>query len=139
MICILAGFAFSSAANDSEDCFDSKLVRSWVDLPLSVPEGSTLLEKTIYRSGDRIALGIAHAFTPKELLDPDRLNRIISIVKLSFSQPKYIARDQDKDPAVTRLLLSFLEYQCQDAKLKKNITDAEKYISTQIDVGSPMR
>ena len=139
MICIFAGFAFSSAANNTEDCYDSKLVRSWVELQTSVPEGNAFLEKTIYRSGDRIALGIVHAFTTKELLDPNRLNRTISIVRLSFSQPKYITRNQDKDPAVTRLLLSFLEYQCQDAKLRKNITDAEEYISTQADAGSPIR
>jgi hypothetical protein len=139
MICILAGFAFSSAANNTEDCYDSKLVRSWVELQPSVPEGNTFLEKAIYRSGDRIALGIVHTFTTEELLDPGRLNRVISIVRLSFSQPKYITRNQDKHPAVTKLLRSFWEYQCKDAKLRKNITDAEEYISMQADAGSPIR
>ena len=134
-ICIFAGLAFSVAAGSAEDSYDSKLVKSWVELQPSVLEGNTFLEKSIYRMGDRIALGIVHAFTPRELVDPDRLPRILSIVRLSFSQPKYISRDQDRDPAVTRLLLSFLENQHQDAKLKKSVTDTESYISTQAGRG----
>ncbi len=66
----------------------------------SILQGDSFLETAIYRSGDRIALGIVHGFEQKELLEPARLNRILSIIRLSFSRPKYITRGQDKDPAV---------------------------------------
>jgi hypothetical protein len=117
----------------SKDRYDDpKLVRSWVELEPWVPQGLSFLEKTIYRSGDGIALGIARAFTQEELVDPDRLGRILSIIRLSFSQPKYIVRDQVREPAVTNLLLSFLEHQCADKKLKQSIIDTESYVSSQV-------
>jgi hypothetical protein len=119
--------------SSAEDCYDDpKLVRSWVELEPWVPQGLSFLEKTIYRSGDGIALGIARAFTQEELVDPDRVNRILSIIRLSFSQPKYIARDQDRTPAVTRLLLSFLEHRFADKTIKKKIVDTEIYVSSQV-------
>ncbi len=129
-------FTFAGLASSDtfgvEDCYDAKLVRSWVELEPSVPQGNSFLEKTIYRRGDKIALGVVHGFTQKELLDPARLSRILSIIRLSFSQPKYITRSQDKDPAVTRLLLSFLQHQCEDKELKQKIVDTEIYVSSQV-------
>lgn len=132
LMCILACFVSSSGISSAEDCDNSKLVRSWVELQPEVTQGSSFLEKNIYRNGDGIALGIVRAFTEEEILDPERLGRIISIVRLSFSQPKYIERDQDRKPAVTSLLLAFLEHHCADTKLKRNIIDAEAYISAQV-------
>jgi hypothetical protein len=116
----------------SEDCCDDpKLVRSWVELEPWVPQGLSFLEKTIYRSGDGIALGIARAFTQEELLDSERIGRILSIIRLSFSRPEYIARAEDRTPSVTMLLLSFLELHCADKKLKQSIIDTETYVSSQ--------
>jgi len=132
-IFIFAGVAFPRADRGGEDCYNSKGVRSWVELPLGGPEGITFLERTIYRSGDRIALGIVHGFTQSELLDPVRVRRILSVVRLSFSQPKYITRAEDKDPAVTMLLLSFLESREVDPSLKQTIRDTEDYVSKQTE------
>jgi hypothetical protein len=117
----------------AEDCYDDpKLVRSWVELEPWVPQGLSFLEKTIYRSGDGIALGIARAFTQEELLESERIGRILSIIRLSFSRPEYIARAEDRTPAVTRLLLSFLEQRRADKKLKQSIIDTESYVSSQV-------
>jgi hypothetical protein len=132
MMCILASSASFSDASNGDDCDNAKLVRSWVELQPWVTQGNSFLEKNIYRNGDGIALGIARAFTQEELLDPDRLGRILSIIRLSFSQPNYIARDQDRRPAVTRLLLVFLENQSADSKTKRSIADAEAYVSSQV-------
>jgi hypothetical protein len=117
----------------AQDHYDAKLVRSWVELPSGVPEGSSFLEKTIYRSGDRIALGIAHGFTRNELLDSDRLTRVLSIIRLSFSQPEYIAHHEDRDPAVTMLLLAVLDHECKDEALRQKITETEGYVASQVD------
>ena len=126
-----AGLA-SSDSPGVEDCYDAKLVRSWVELEPLMLEGNSFLEKAIYRSGDRIALGVLHGFTEDELLDPSRVSRILSIIRLSFSQPKYITRSEDKHPAVTKLLLSFLKHQCEDKELKRKIADTEMYVSSQV-------
>jgi hypothetical protein len=138
LVAALASFMCASsgslcATDAAQDHYDAKLVRSWVELPSGVPEGNSFLEKTIYRSGDRIALGIAHGFTWKELLDPDRLPRVLSIIRLSFSRPNSITDREDRDPAVTMLLLSVLGHECKDEALKQNITETKKYVSTQVD------
>jgi len=129
---ICASLTWPSDTSAVQDCYDAKLVRSWVELPPWIAQGDSFLEKAIYRSGDRIALGIVHAFGRKELLEPDRLSRVLSIIRLSFSQPKYIARDEDRDPVVSMLLLSLLEHECEDKTAKQNIVDTEVYVSSQV-------
>ncbi|MGA8365718.1 MAG: hypothetical protein WB716_00220 [Candidatus Acidiferrales bacterium] len=131
IIFIFAGVALSCPADGTEDCCDAKWVRSVVELPLGMPGNDGGLATTIYRSGDRMALGIVRAFTEEELADPGRQARIISIVWLSFSRPNYITRDEDKNPAVTFLLLRLLESQHQDASLLQSIQATEKYVSKQ--------
>ena len=125
-------FATTSIQTGAADYYDAKLVRSWVELPPSVLSGSTFLEKEIYRMGDRIAPSIAHGFTPQEIQNAARLPRILYIIRLAFSLPEYISHEQDKSPAVTRLLLSFLEHQCEDPELKKSIVETEDYVSAHV-------
>lgn len=140
IVSIFAGAPLSRAADGPEGCYyEPKRVKSLVELPLGMPEGVTFLEKDVYRGGDRIALGIVHAFTEAELADTSRAARIITIVRLAFSQPKYITRDEDKDPAVTMLLLSFLENREGDPSLKQSIRDAEDYVSKQTGAGAVAR
>jgi hypothetical protein len=80
LIFTFAGLA-SSDTPGVADCYDAKLVRSWVELEPSMLQGNSFLEKAIYRSGDRIALGVVHGFTEDELLDPSRVSRILSIIR----------------------------------------------------------
>jgi len=109
-------------------------VKSWVELQPGLLDGNTFLQKSVYRSGDSIALGIVHAFTTSELQDPSRTDRIVSIVLLAFSHPLYIAREQDREPAVTMLLLSFLAHEQKDPKLEGRIADVERSISSRAPV-----
>jgi len=122
------GIGVSSATTTLEDPYDVKLVKSWVELDPSILEGDSFLEKAIFRRGDRVALAIAYGFRPKQLVEPARVERILSIIRLSFSQPSYITRDQDRDPAVTMLLLSFLKQECNEKELEQQIVNTELYV-----------
>ena len=132
-----ASFAKDGDPWPNECYVDANTIRNWIDGPPGwpkgswYPEGSSFIEKAIYRSGDGIALGIIHAYPLQDLLDPGRLDRILSIMKLSFSQPEFIVRHEDSRPAVTTLLLFALEYGCKETQLKEKIRDAERYISSQ--------
>jgi hypothetical protein len=132
-ICIVSVLLLTAAAKGTNDCYDAKLVRSWVEHPAWPLEGLSWFDKTVYRSGDWIALGIVHAFSTREILEPDRAKRIVSLLKLSFSEPEFITQDRDKDPAVTKLLLSFLEDHESDPNIREYIADAEKFITTQLE------
>jgi hypothetical protein len=131
-VCIASFLLLSSAAEGTNDCYDSKLVRSWLEHPAWPLEGISWFDKTIYRSGDRIALGIVHAFTTTEMVEPDRVKRIVSLLRLSFSKPELIARERDSDPAVTTLLLSFLEQHQSDQSVRESIAAAGRFIATQL-------
>jgi hypothetical protein len=130
----LAGPTVSSPPKETEDCYRTALTRQWVELSPEDVVGSASLHITVYRSGDRIALGIAHAFSRKEMLDPKRLVRILNIVRVSFSRPYDIEREDDKNPAVTMLLLSVLDHDCGDGELKNKIVQTRKYIVSQLHI-----
>jgi hypothetical protein len=130
----LAGHTVSPSPAETEDCYRTALTRSWVELSPEDVIGFSGLETTVYRSGDRIALGAVHAFSHKDLLDPRRLVRILNIVRVSFSRPYDIEREDDKNPAVTMLLLSVLDHDCSDSELNKKIAETRKYIVSQLHI-----
>jgi hypothetical protein len=132
VICTVSSIAFSGARQSTSDGYDSKLIRAWVEYDPAFLAGNSWLEKSVYRSGDRIALGIAHAFSTAEILEPNRLNRILAIVRLSFSQPALIREKPDADPAVTTLLLSFIEHQQSDPDATQKVIETQRYISMQL-------
>jgi hypothetical protein len=131
VICTVSNIAFSGSVESAKDCYDSKLTRSWVEYDLAFLGGNSWLEKSVYRRGDRIALGIAHGFTTPEILEPARLDRVLAILRLAFSQPEFISEEQDADPALTIMLLSFLERHQSDPDIKQRILETEKYILMQ--------
>ena len=140
LICVAAVHAANSDSDRNPDCYDSKSAMSWVDVFGEAPGGISFQEKTINRSGDRVALGIVNAFTLTEMFEPSRLKHILSVVRVAFDEPSLITRDQDRRPAVTMLLLSYLEHEPSGAGLRQSILETEKYICTQTKYrGSPCR
>ncbi|MBN2320750.1 MAG: hypothetical protein JXR49_16850 [Acidobacteria bacterium] len=116
---------------------DVDVVKSWIEPPAGlsmsewVPEGASIVEKNIKRSGGSIGEAIARAYSIEELLVPDRLNRVLTLIRLSFKHPGYIIHLEDRNPRITLLLLFALKENCKDMKLKEKIRDTEKYINSQ--------
>lgn len=129
----LVGNLRSSTGDHVHQCEDPKLVRSWVDMPLGEPEGVWFIEKSVYRSGDRIALGIMQGFTQDELRDSARLEKILALIRLSFSQPSLISYEEDRNPRATLILLYFLEHEFKEGELRQKVLDTEKYVSDQTE------
>jgi hypothetical protein len=128
-------FAFNQSNSNppvTQDSYDVEQVKSWVELPSEDTQGISFIQKAIFWRGDRIALGAVHAFSHKQLLDSERLLRTLSLIRLSFSCPECIQNEADKNPAVTMLLLSFLEHNCSDTGLKKKISETREYVATQV-------
>jgi len=121
-----------ASQEQGDEPYYASMIRAWVEEGPEEAAGTSYIYKTIYRMGDQIALGIAHGFTRKELEEPSRLEHMLSLVKMSFDRPKYITRPQDRNPAVTVLLLSFLEHAQQDPKRKEQVRAAESYIDAQL-------
>lgn len=123
------GLAAPSAHGRPDDQDDVAAVRSWVETPPGVIEGISFVEKAVYRMGDRIALEIVQGFSDDEILDPSRVERVLAIVRLSFSQPRFITRERDRVPLETDLLLSYLEWRERDGTLRESIGATERYVT----------
>ena len=137
-ICILGTCGSLPGFPTPQGCaIDSSTVRNWIETPVGFPkgswhpEGSSFVEKQIYRAGDRFALGVVYAYGLKDLIDPDRLDRVLSLIRLSFSKPELIVHKEDENPAVTMVLLFALEHECQDGQWREKIIDTERYVSSQ--------
>ena len=115
-------------SNHKNDVYDAVVIRSWVELPPGLVEGNTFLEKSVYRMGDRIAVGIVYGFSKDELLEPTRVKRVLDSVRLSFSQPQFITREIDRKPRATALLLYFLEGHVEDPSLVESIRATESEV-----------
>lgn len=140
MFTIIICQASVAMANESScGCYiDIDSIKNMVEPPAGIPmkkwypEGISIMEDSIIRSGDRIGYGIARAFSRRELRDPDRLDRVLSLMRLSFSEPQMITSPADKTPTVTMLMLFALKQECEDIRLRQKIIDAEIYISEQL-------
>jgi hypothetical protein len=119
---------FGCVTASGQTCYETKLVRSWAELPAGAPEGLSFTGKRIQWMGDRLAVALGHGFTDAELLDHDRLGRVLQMIKFSFSAPEVISDEDDRQPRVTLLLLRSLREQSGDEAAKKQISDAEAYI-----------
>lgn len=140
MFTIIICQASVAMANESScGCYiDIDSIKNLVEPPAGIPmkkwypEGISFVEKSIRRSGDSIGNGIARAYSREDLLDPDRLDRVLSLICISFSAPGMIIRVEDKNPTVTMLLLFALKQECEDIRLRQRIIDTEIYISEQL-------
>jgi hypothetical protein len=121
-----------AATEEDTACYYSPhAIRSWVDLS-GGPEGISFLENVFRRSGDRMAVGIVHAFKENELKDFARARRILFVLRVAFSEPLKIARKEDSDPAVTYLLLAYLQERETDRALLDEIVRAKESIAAAL-------
>ena len=138
-----------SLADDSrsqdDGCIELDAIEKWIETPsgwskgMWYPEGSSWIEISLRRAGDCVALWIIRGYNLGDLLDPDteRLDRILSLIRMAFKYPKYIIDKEYKNPAVTMLLLSALEKNCTDGERKDKIIDLKKYILSQNGIRLP--
>jgi hypothetical protein len=125
----LTAMPLRGGAQTSED--DILVIRSWVELPYGIAVGNSFIEKQIYRAGDSIALAVIQGFSQDELLDKDRIERLLPILEVAFEHPSSITRKPDRKPRATLLLLDFLENRMAEKALKEKIAATKKAISTK--------
>lgn len=141
-ICVImifiAGMVLANDSLSQPKNTDIETVKNWIEPPPGfsmktwTPEDASPVEKGIVRSGDWLGRTIARAYEIGELLNPDRLDRVLSLMRLSFSYPAVIIPIEDSNPRATMLLLCALKHECKDPNLLQRIVDAEVYIKEQL-------
>ncbi|HLK08794.1 MAG TPA: hypothetical protein VKV30_12645 [Candidatus Angelobacter sp.] len=106
-------------------------VKIWLQMPPGSTEWAGIVEKQVDRSGDAVAIGIARTLTPKEMLEPNWLDRILPLIRHSFRNPDFIVVKEDREPRVTLVLLSYLKAEITDENERKRVIDTLQFILQQ--------
>ena len=133
VLCVGQVLLCGAASQEENACYESPhAIRSWVDLT-DAPDQVSFLANVFCRSGDRMAVAIVHAFGEKELVDPERTKRVVRVLRAAFSEPTKISRSEDADPAVTYLLLAYLEQRQKAPTVLDEIVKARESIAAAMN------
>lgn len=78
--------------------------------------------------GDRVSIALIKILSEPEMRNPRKIREFLPLIRTAFLAPQIITVPEDKKPAVTLLLLSYLESTVQDGILKKEIVDLTDFI-----------
>ena len=91
--------------------------------------GNSWVEKYVHRMGDAMAVALLHAYSDEELLQTDRLIRILPYVEEAFRYRRFITCKENRRPRVTLLLLRSLQARTSDDTLKRRIGELEEHLT----------
>jgi hypothetical protein len=125
-VCSIAILFSTCAAQVRDDPYSIHLVQSLLQYP--VQQGTGFSEKQVNRLGDRVSIALIKILSEQEMRNPQKIREILPLIRTAFLAPQIITAPEDKKPAVTLLLLSYLESTVQDGILKKEIVDLTDFI-----------
>ena len=79
--------------------------------------------KRLARMGDGVAVGLIKIVGWDGMKDPERVKELLPIILKGFSEPRFIVKEDDKNPAVTLLLLDYLKQNTTDRNLLDRIEE----------------
>ncbi len=80
-------------------------------------------QKYLARMGDGVAVGLIKIVGWDGMKDPERVKELLPIILKGFSEPRFIVKEDDKNPAVTLLLLDYLKQNTTDRNLLDRIEE----------------
>ncbi len=80
-------------------------------------------DKRLARMGDGVAVGLIKIVGWDGMKDPERVKQLLPILLKGFSQPRFIVKEDDKNPAVTLLLLDYLKQNSTDGDVRRRIDE----------------
>ena len=125
-ICSIAIVLSTCAAQVGDDSYSIDLVRKLLQSP--VLQASGFGEKQMNRLGDRVSIALIKILNEKDLSNPEEIRKILPLIRGAFVAPQIITIPEDKNPAVTVLLLGHLGAIAQDGVLRKEIADLREFI-----------
>ena len=100
--------------------------------------GISWIDKRIWPLGDGVSVAVMKIMDANKLIEPENCTIYLRLVRLAFSLPRAITREENKDPNVTLFLLAYLkEKESQNAALEKEIEFTELYVKNQTATVQP--
>ena len=111
---------FNTMAQEKKDDYSIPVVKNLLQQPEGFSTGFS--DKQLDRLGDRISIALIKIFSEQELKDPQRIRKVLPLIRQAFNAPNVISVAEDKSPKVTMLLLRFWLSEVADTSLKNDIS-----------------
>jgi hypothetical protein len=142
--CVLAlAFAMLTAGAHGQDC-KSEDFASFSDVVgavsrlLSFPGYTSFDEKILNRSGDLAAVAIIRSVSTAEMDLPERIRKILLILRMSFEAPQLIVACDNQRPTATIILLDRLQGSRTGAQFPTDIENTRIEVQHNASTGQPL-
>ncbi len=123
-------FTLPLRAQPVEDYYGMAPVRAAMSAPgLSV----SFIERQIERMGDRIGIALLKIYSPEELRDEKLAEAYLPLIRMAFSYPKAITRNEDRMPDVTLFILDSLPKADWSPAVKEQAVDLISFLRSQAE------
>jgi hypothetical protein len=85
-------------------------------------------QKQLHRLGDGVSIALIKILGEADLVDPKNIKSFLPMIQDAFAYPDLIARDMDKKPTVTMVLLKYLGQTVTDTETQKEIQETMAFV-----------
>lgn len=127
LLLLFSGFANSTPMRGQSQISDpSSIITQAYDLNSNLIFFSTT-EKVLMRSGDAVAITLAHTIGRKNIKDA-QIERVCILLELAFKDPQLITDASNSNPDVSLLLLQSNKMHTDDVVLERRISALRNYL-----------
>ena len=114
---------------DIADVYSLQVVRARLRLPAGI--SLSVLEKQLNRLGDGTAVALLKVLDQAELKDPEKIKRLLPLVRESFEAPQIIVVEEDRKPKVTLFFLRYLRDEVEATDVRNEISKVIEFPGDQ--------
>ncbi|HEV3315345.1 MAG TPA: hypothetical protein VG488_00200 [Candidatus Angelobacter sp.] len=127
---IVLMFVASSGDDTAEsDPYSTRVVK--FELKMRADRGkfiNSATQKQLHRLGDGVSIALIKILGEADLVDPKNIKSFLPMIQDAFAYPDLIARDMDKKPTVTMVLLKYLGQTVTDTETQKEIQETMAFV-----------
>ena len=86
------------------------------------------VEKNIPKRGDQTCIALLKILSDPQLSDSKTIEALLPLIRQSFSEPRLISTEVDKEPKVTLFFLAYLRGTLSDPQTRQDIQDTITFI-----------
>jgi hypothetical protein len=133
ILCLATLFVAASVGGQSEeaDPYSINFVQKAMKLHAQGIAFSAV-EKNIPRRGDQTSIALLKILSDAQLSDSKTIETLLPLIRQSFSDPRVISNEVDKEPKVTLFLLAHLRRQTSDPRIQQEIEQTIAFVTTSL-------
>jgi hypothetical protein len=131
ILCLATLFVAASVGGQSEeaDPYSINFVQKAMKLHAQGIAFSAV-EKNIPRRGDQTSIALLKILSDAQLSDSKTIEVLLPLIRQSFSDPRFISNEVDKEPKVTLFLLNHLQ-DIPDARVREEVQKTIDFVKAK--------